>query len=232
MGYEVLRYRPDLKPAALTLLAHAWGHDAERNARTFAWKFERNPYLEQPLLQIVAADGQPVAIRSLHGVRWLRGPDGAALQALGTGDFAIDPAHRGRHLFGRIMSAAAAEARERGCRYLVSLSAGPATRLQSLRAGWRDLGEITTLQRMSPAALVRRLLHEKMTEHQALRALTARARRQAWLRTAAGVRRVSDRFKPRACARTDALNRGAEPQRFGPATARGHGQPDRTPQSA
>ena len=72
MGYEVLRYRPDPKPAALTLLAHAWGHDAERNARTFAWKFERNPYLEQPLLQIVAADGQPVAIRSLHGVRWLR----------------------------------------------------------------------------------------------------------------------------------------------------------------
>ena len=196
MGYEVLRYRPELKPAALALLAHAWGHDAERNARTFAWKFERNPYLEQPLLQIVAADGQPVAIRSLHGVRWLRGSDGAALPALGTGDFAIDPAHRGRHLFGRIMSAAAAEARERGCRYLVSLSAGPATRLQSLRAGWRDLGEIATLQRTSPAAQVRRLLHERMAEHPALRALSARAQRQAWLRTAAGVRPVSDRFKP------------------------------------
>ena len=117
-------------------------------------------------------------------------------QALGTGDFAIDPAYRGRHLFGRIMSAAAAEARERGCRYLVSLSAGPATRLQSLRAGWRDLGEITTLQRTSPAAQVRRLLHEKLAEHRALRALAARAQRQAWLRSAAGVRPVSDRFKP------------------------------------
>ena len=92
-----------------------------------------------------------MAIRSLHGVRWLCGPDGAELHALGTGDFAIDPAYRGRHLFGRIMAAAAVEARERGCRYLVSLSAGPATRLQSLRAGWRDLGEIRTLRRTSLA---------------------------------------------------------------------------------
>ena len=97
MGYEVLRYRPDLKPAALALLAHAWGPEADRNARTFAWKFERNPYLDRPLLQIVAAEGRPVAIRSLHGVRWLCGTNGAELHALGTGDFAIDPAYRGRH---------------------------------------------------------------------------------------------------------------------------------------
>jgi hypothetical protein len=36
-----------------------------------AWKFERNPYLEQPLLQIVAADGAGGDPFSM--ARWLRG---------------------------------------------------------------------------------------------------------------------------------------------------------------
>ena len=131
------------------------------------------------------------------------------------------------------MSAAAAEARERGCRYLVSLSAGPATRLQSLRAGWRDLGEITTLQRTSPAAQVRRLLHEKLAEHRAP-SRPGRTRAASGVATHGGRRSTGVRSiqAARACARSDAIGRGAEPQRFGAAAAGGHGQPDRAPPSA
>lgn len=195
MAYEVVRYRQELKPEVLGLLRHAWGDDPERNARTFAWKFERNPYLDRPLLHIVIGDGRPVAVRALHGASWLDGAEGAALPALCVGDFAIDPAHRGRHLFGRLMAAAALEARELGYRHLISLSAGPATRLQSLRAGWRDLGAIPVLQRSSLSARMRRLAHDALPRRSMLSALAAEARRQSWLRNACGVRPPDHRFR-------------------------------------
>lgn len=196
MGYEAVRYRPEMKPAVLQLLAHAWGTDAERNARVFDWKFERNPYLDRPLLHLVTSDGRPVAVRALHGASWLSGVENLSLAALGVGDFAIDPAHRGRHLFGRLMAAAARDARDLGYRHLISLSASPATRLQSLRAGWRDLGPLPTLRRASPSACLRRLAHDWASSRPMLTSLADAARHRRWLRRMAGVRPHARRFRP------------------------------------
>ncbi|MGE3739020.1 MAG: hypothetical protein AB7I59_05855 [Geminicoccaceae bacterium] len=195
MAYQVVRYRHELKPEVLALLAHAWGGDAERNARTFVWKFERNPYLGRPLLHLVTSNGRPVAVRALHGAHWLEGTEGTPLSALCVGDLAIDPAHRGRHLFGRLMAAAALEARELGYRHLISLSAGPAARLQSLRTGWRNLGAIATLQRSSLAARVRRLAHDAALKRPALAPLASEARQRSWLRSALGIRSAAHRFR-------------------------------------
>ena len=171
MSYEVLAYRPEFKPAALDLLAHAWTWDSTRNAACFAWKFEENPYFERPLLHLVLHAGQVVGMRALHGAHWLRGPDGPPLRILNSGDFVVHPAHRGRHLFGRLAATAAADARALGYRHILSLSATPVTYLQAKRAGFRDLGAFGTLHR--PGRTIRSLRRAS--------GLLSRHRLTAWL---------------------------------------------------
>ncbi len=176
MGYEVVRYSPELRPGVIELLVHAWGDDRARNAAAFAWKFEQNPYLDRPMLHLVLHAGQVVGMRAVHGAHWLAGPSDARLPALGTGDFVIHPAHRGRHLYGRIMKAAAADLRRLGYRYLINLSASPATYLQSIRAGWRDLGPLATLCRASLTARLVRRTHGFIRGLPALAAVSRRGK--------------------------------------------------------
>ncbi len=209
MGYEVVRYSPELKLGALELLAHAWGRDRARNEAAFAWKFERNPYLDPPVLHLVLHAGEVVAMRAAHGAHWLVGPEAARVPALGTGDFVIHPAHRGRHLYGRIMKAAAADARRLGYRYLINLSASPATYLQSIRAGWRDLGALGTLCRASLTARIVRRTHDLIAGYPLLAAVSRRAQ------GGVGLRRGDDLSSAERRFRALELQIGAVSARFG-----------------
>jgi len=145
--YEIVGYDPAFKPQLLELQKHLWGaHDA-LNARYFEWKYEVNPYIREPHIYMALLNGRPVAMRGMHGSRWEAGTPTAPETILCAGDTVVEPDHRGRGLFTRIMDFALADLAGKDVSYLFSLSTSPATRLGSLATGWGGPGPLRRMGR-------------------------------------------------------------------------------------
>ncbi len=145
--YEIVRYDPGLKPQLLELQEHLWGVHPELNVKYFEWKYEHNPYVGEPHIYAALLDGKPVAMRGLHGSRWEAGTPAASETILCAGDTVVEPSHRDRGLFTRIMDFALADLAGKDISYLFSLSSSPAIRLGSLATGWRGTGPLTDMGR-------------------------------------------------------------------------------------
>jgi acyl carrier protein/GNAT superfamily N-acetyltransferase len=145
--YEIVGYDPALKPQLLELQRHLWGMNDTLNAKYFAWKYEGNPYVREPHLYIALLDGRPVAMRGMYGSRWEGGTPAASQTILCAGDTVVEPDHRGRGLFTRIMNFALSDLAHKDIPYLFSLSTSPATRLGSLATGWRGPGPLPRMAR-------------------------------------------------------------------------------------
>lgn len=208
MTYCIARYTPEFRERVLKLATHVWSTDPSVNAAYLTWKYEQNPYLDPPLLHLVVAGDEVVAMRGLHGARWLVGRPGRPVPALCVGDFVVDPSHRGRSLFARLTRAAATDAGRLGYHYLFSLSAGPAAYLQSIRAGWQDLGPLRTLRRQSTRAALVRRAHGLLLAHPMLAAIPRQIKSFAGERSALGRRAAEWRFRH--------LDSGARSDRPGP----------------
>ena len=146
-GYTFTTYRPELRAQILDLQTHLWSPDRGINAACFEWKYERNPYLREPLLHLACRDGEVVAMRGFFGGRWETGRRRRAVDVPCAGDLVVAPAYRRRGLVPRLMMFAHADLEARGHALAFNLSAGSATFLASLRTGWRTTAPLEPLQR-------------------------------------------------------------------------------------
>jgi hypothetical protein len=151
--YEVIAYRPELKLQIARLQRHLWRGDGATNAAYLEWKYERNPYVETPLIHLALHEGEAVAMRGVFGSCWEMGSRSERFCVPCADDLVIAPAHRNRRLLGRIMQAVLADLAGRGHRCAFSLSPGPVTLAGSLVGGWRAVGAVNEVRRPGRSGL-------------------------------------------------------------------------------
>jgi GNAT superfamily N-acetyltransferase len=139
-NYEFVRYQPDLKGQVVELQTHLWSPSLALNTAYFEWKYERNPYLVEPLIYLVMYHGKAIGMRGFFGVQWEGGVPAQRFTSLYADDMVITPEHRRRGLSSKLMTSAFEGLDEQGYEYVFSLSAGEATLHSSLSMGWRSAG--------------------------------------------------------------------------------------------
>lgn len=103
-------------------------------------------------------------MRGFQGSRWRSGNGDARVPWLHACDLVVDPAHRGKHLFYRIMRFALEDLAKRGFGLTLNWSANPVTYSASLRSGWRLVGPYATWEiRTKRAARARKIGHRLST---------------------------------------------------------------------
>ncbi|MCL5884054.1 MAG: GNAT family N-acetyltransferase, partial [Deltaproteobacteria bacterium] len=138
--YEIVRYQPSFKNEVVELQKHLWSPRSDLNASYLEWKYERNPYLDDPLIYLALCGGKVVGMRGMFGVRWEAGIPARTFPGIYPDDFVIAPDHRNRGLMTKIMRTALNDLAEKGYPYVYNLSAGPVTLMASLAMGWKNAG--------------------------------------------------------------------------------------------
>jgi GNAT superfamily N-acetyltransferase len=207
--YEIVRYRPELKEQVVELHAHLLQSDQPLSAPYLEWKYERNPYLERPLIYLGLSEGRVVGMRGMCGALWQVGSPPESFLGLCAEDFVIAPEHRNKGLANRIMRAAFEDLATGGQEYVFSLSGGPVTVLASLAMGWKSVGSMKPVGRRS---LSRRVIswmsRQRFLWRYAGKRLSARERQPFSGLDAAGGRRrgnVSPRVTLERAPRCEAM---------------------------
>jgi len=156
--HELVRYHPDRKQQIAQLQRHLWSADVALNAAHFAWKYEENPFVKAPVLQLALRAGRVVGMRGMFGSCWEIGSPARRVLVPCADDFVIEPAHRNHGIGSTIMRAAVEDAALSEFAYAFSLSPGPVTMAASLVAGWRAVESMRPARRTSaPAAFIDRM---------------------------------------------------------------------------
>lgn len=153
--YEIIRYRSDLKRQVIELQTHLWSSDLALNASYFDWKYERNPYIKQPLIYLAMWNGRVVGMRGFFGIRWECGVPAQRFTSLYADDMVVAPEHRARGLMSKIMTPAFADLADQGYGHVFSLSAGSVTLNSSLQMGWRSAGWVRSMRLRSVSTILR-----------------------------------------------------------------------------
>ena len=154
MEYEIVKYSPELRIHVAKLRKHLDSPDAALNAAYLEWKYDRNPYMDTPLIYLAFCEGKVVGMRGMYGAKWQVGDPGQTFIGPCGGDLVIAPDHRNRGVATRIMEVALNDLGTKGYTYVFSLSAGLTTYLGSLMMGWRSVGPVQTACRRSRGKIV------------------------------------------------------------------------------
>jgi len=152
MPYEIVRYTPELRDQVVALDRHLVSPDPDLNSRYFRWKHEENPYVSGPILFVAMNGDRVVGKRGFLGARWRVGNGGTTAAWLCICDLAVDPEHRGHHLFQKITEVALPALVEEGHQVLLNWSASPISYFGYLKTGWRLVGPYSRLVREAPGA--------------------------------------------------------------------------------
>ena len=143
---EIVRH-DQLPAGSLTpLLKMLWSPSADLNAGHLEWKYNLNPYSSTPLIYVAMAGDSVIGMRGIFGCRWECGA-GETFPAMCAGDLVVTPEHRGRGVMTAIMNRAFRDLEVIGVKWLFNFSAGAATRLTSLVAGWGTTPPIERMRR-------------------------------------------------------------------------------------
>jgi len=146
--HEIVPYRHEFKNAVVDLWRSAFVTGAFDRREYFEWKYERNPYLPEPILFLALdGEGRVVGTRGFHGSRW-ETPN-ASMVIPCAEDFAIAPEHRNSGLATTMMRVALDDLAQRGYEYALSASAGQTTVLHSLTMGWKSIGAMEPVGRLA-----------------------------------------------------------------------------------
>lgn len=140
VAYELVPFSPEFREQVLALRRRVFGGGRRWNEQVFAWKYEANPYISEPLFTLALDGGRLVGMRGFYGGRWVAGASGASVVIPSGADTAVDPGHRGRWLFEEMARFARDDLARRGYEYSFNFSSNEAVRTLSLRMGWRQLG--------------------------------------------------------------------------------------------
>jgi GNAT superfamily N-acetyltransferase len=143
-GYEIAAYRSEFRNQIVGLQEHLWAGGPDLNAAYFAWKYEQNPYLEIPVIQVALCDERVVGMLGAYGAKWLVGKPGQSLPGPCLSDLVIHPDHRNQGLFPRLLTAVLRELRERDYAYVFDLGSRPEVAFALLMMGWRRIGFLQT----------------------------------------------------------------------------------------
>lgn len=150
--YRVEPYSPSSRSAVLGMMDQLFpGKTTSQLERYFAWKYEENPYLSEPLLALVFSGSQLVGMRGMIGSRWAA-PELGQITLPAAEDLVIDTAHRNRGIFLLLDRAMARIAADRGFPAVLSLSArNEITQKLQAATGWRTVIDLEAFVRPSPA---------------------------------------------------------------------------------
>lgn len=152
---EVVADRDVPTEGMVDLGSAAFGEDAGRYREYLLWKHVQNPYSRETRAYVALdARDRTVGMRTFYGTRW--SVDGEEIDIPAADDFAIAPEHRHSGLAAALMRTALDDLRKQGFEYVVSTSAGRITALQSLAAGWKNVGPTEPVE-LEP--MQHRLLH-------------------------------------------------------------------------
>jgi GNAT superfamily N-acetyltransferase len=138
--YAIIQYRPEHKNDVVELQKHLWSPRSDLNRSYLEWKYEQNPYRQEPLIYLALCDGRVVGMRGMLGAMWEAGTPPKTFLGICTEDSVIHPDHRNRRLSTKIMKTAFEDLAAHGHQYLYSLSAAPVTFISSLAMGWKNVG--------------------------------------------------------------------------------------------
>lgn len=147
--YRVVTYRPEFKPAVAEFQTGLWSPDPDRNLRYLEWKYEDNPYADHGHIYLAFDDAALVGMRGFYPSRWQIGLPPRSVPLLVADDLLVGEQHRNKGLVSEIMSAARDDLRGLGERYVINLSGGTLTVLESLAMGWRTAGMLSPMSRQS-----------------------------------------------------------------------------------
>jgi len=189
VNHRIIRYEPEFRERVAALHAEAFGLDPSESCSYLAWKYEENPYLQEPLLFLALNDAEVVVgMRGFYGTRW--NVDGSSLCIPCADDFVILHRERNLGLATTLMQDALAKVRALGFRYVLNSSGSPITVLQQLAMGWRSLGAMEPVERLT----WRGRLHRALADH---------------LTRVPGAHRLAHRFGPDVSACLARLERSA-----------------------
>ncbi len=114
--------------------------------RYLRWKYGSNPFIEDPIIQVIRLAGEVVGMRGVYGSLWNLEPGAPPVVLPHADDLIIAEEHRNRGLFLPLHQALVGAARERGYDAIISLSGGVATQELSLVCGYRVLGDLNKLR--------------------------------------------------------------------------------------
>jgi Acetyltransferase (GNAT) domain len=162
--YELVRYQPDLKGQVIELQTHLWSPSLALNGDYFEWKFERNPYMDKPLIYLAMLDGRVVGMRSFFAVKWQVGIPARTVTCLYADDAVIAPGHRNHGVMPGIMATALTELAKSSYEYVFNLSAGPMMFLSSISTGWRSAGYVQPMHWRTGRAALHDGLHRVLKQ--------------------------------------------------------------------
>lgn len=126
-----------------------WSPSIEANRRYLEWKHLQNPYGSGPRLYLAFDGSELVGMRSFYPARWQVGLPSHVEDVLVADDLVVRESHRNRGVVTELMQAAIDDLHQQGAEYLFNLSGGRLTVLGSLAMGWRSVGHLNPLGRMS-----------------------------------------------------------------------------------
>ena len=186
-GVEIVGYSPELEDQVAGLWADIFGDELGERRAYLKWKYERNPYLPDPILFVALdGDGHVIGTRGFCGTCWQTPEESVVIPC--AEDFAIAPEHRNTGLATAIMRVALADMEQRGYAYVMNATGGEVTVLHSLAMGWKSVGAMEPVVRLAPNARVRRSIYQ--LAQQSRRLLRLRVSRTAY-RTLYGFGRTS-----------------------------------------
>ena len=155
-GYQIVRYQPSFKSAVAQFQTRLWSPDAELNLRYLEWKYESNPYADEPDIYLAFHHDELVGMRGFYASQWETGVPARQWPVLVADDLLIREDHRNLGLVTRIMKTAYADLRDSKSRFLFNLSGGKLTVLGSLTMGWRSIGMLRPMGLRSSGYALRR----------------------------------------------------------------------------
>ena len=150
----VRQARPSDWPALAELRATVFGGTPDVNHRYLDWKYRRNPFVDDPLMEVALHLNRPVGMRGWFTTPWhMPGQQSPELLA-SAAEMSIHPEHRNRGLYPALDTASVERAAAAGYPFVASASATPANYVESvMRLQWRRVGAYGSVIRAgAPAA--------------------------------------------------------------------------------
>jgi GNAT superfamily N-acetyltransferase len=157
VGYRCVVFRPEMADGVAVLLSHLTGETPAVNLAYLRWKYERNPFVDEPLSVVALNGDEVVGFRGYFATPWRVPGRAGPFLILSPGDTCVHPDHRRRGL----SVALAALARERFAglgRILLNTSCTKASLPGYLRMGFLPLASKRQLTRGGPLSLLAYLL--------------------------------------------------------------------------
>ena len=155
--YEIVPYGSEWDQQVAELMVYLWGPDLEANLAYLRWKYEGNPYAEQPLALVAVRQGRAVGFRGYTAVPFQIAGASEHLIVLCPGDTCVHPEHRMSGLSVRIGRAAMTAYADR-YRLFMNWSCTKPSLPGYLKLGFLALADKVYLTHAGPQGTLRYLL--------------------------------------------------------------------------